>query len=74
MRIIDSLFHNFYIPPVIFAITQDEDGEEIRICVDGKQRLTSIVRFLNGLVRFQTFHRSRFGRNSFASLLQVACV
>jgi len=51
MEIIDSLYHNFYIPPVIFALMRDEDGEEVRICVDGKQRLTSIVKFLDGHVR-----------------------
>ena len=51
MEIIDSLFHNFYVPPVIFALMRDEDGEEVRVCVDGKQRLTSIVKFLDGHVR-----------------------
>ena len=50
MEIIDSLFHNFYVPPVIFAVMRDEDGEEVRVCVDGKQRLTSIVKFLDGHV------------------------
>jgi hypothetical protein len=50
MEIIHSLFHNFYVPPVIFAVMQDEDGEEVRVCVDGKQRLTSIVKFLDGHV------------------------
>lgn len=53
MEIIDSLFHNFYVPPVIFAVMQDEEGEEVRVCVDGKQRLTSIVKFLDGHVRLQ---------------------
>ncbi|KAG0706125.1 hypothetical protein DFH29DRAFT_980605 [Suillus ampliporus] len=48
--LIDSIFRNFYIPPVIFAVTKDEDGEVVRICVDGKQRLTSIQKFLDGLV------------------------
>jgi hypothetical protein len=51
MEIIDSLYHNFYVPPVIFAVMRDEDGEEVRVCVDGKQRLTSIVKFLDGQVR-----------------------
>ncbi|KAJ7904596.1 hypothetical protein B0H14DRAFT_2327946, partial [Mycena olivaceomarginata] len=46
--LIDSLFRNFYIPPVVFAVTQDEEGVPIRVCVDGKQRLTSIQRFLDG--------------------------
>src|SRR6267154_1081090 len=55
MEIIDSLFHNFYVPPVIFAVMRDEDGEEVRICVDGKQRLTSIVKFLDGHVRPSPF-------------------
>jgi hypothetical protein len=55
MEIIDSLYHNFYIPPVIFAVMRDEDGEEVRVCVDGKQRLTSIVKFLDGHVRPSPF-------------------
>ena len=51
MEIIDSLFHNFYVPPVIFALVKDEDGEDTRVCVDGKQRLTSIQKFFDGQVR-----------------------
>lgn len=46
--LIDSIFRNFYIPPVIFAVYKDEDGQEVRTCVDGKQRLTSIVKFIDG--------------------------
>jgi len=48
--LIDSVFRNFYIPPVIFACTIDEDGEPVRVCVDGKQRLTSIQKFLDGQI------------------------
>ena len=52
MAIIDSLFHNYYIPPVVFAISKDPiDGYETRLCVDGKQRLTSIQKFFDGHVR-----------------------
>lgn len=58
--IIDSLFRNYYIPPIIFgempvflslsqpaqifskAVSTAEDGSESRVCIDGKQRLTSI--------------------------------
>ena len=59
--LIDSLYHNFYVPPIIFgeyesslpnkriltsfhkpATTTREDGIEIRTCIDGKQRLTSM--------------------------------
>ena len=52
MAIIDSLFHNYYVPPVVFAIANDPiDGVETRLCVDGKQRLTSIQKFFDGQVR-----------------------
>jgi uncharacterized protein DUF262 len=51
MAIIDSLFHNYYVPPVVFAISKDPvDGYERRLCVDGKQRLTSIQKFFDGQV------------------------
>ncbi|KAI9059484.1 hypothetical protein FKP32DRAFT_1531854, partial [Trametes sanguinea] len=40
--LVDSLLRNFYIPPVIFAVKRHDDGVETRICIDGKQRLTSI--------------------------------
>ncbi|KDQ53547.1 hypothetical protein JAAARDRAFT_136960 [Jaapia argillacea MUCL 33604] len=45
--LIDSIFRNFWIPPIVFAIT-NQDGEEVRVCVDGKQRLTSIQKFIDG--------------------------
>ncbi|KAF9466669.1 hypothetical protein BDZ94DRAFT_127231 [Collybia nuda] len=52
--IIDSVFRNFYIPPVIFAVNSFEDGSETKTCIDGKQRLTSIHskngRFMDGLI------------------------
>ncbi|KAJ7129581.1 hypothetical protein C8R44DRAFT_872833 [Mycena epipterygia] len=50
--LIDSLFRNFWIPPVVFAVTMDDDGIPTRVCVDGKQRLTSIQRFLDGQLPF----------------------
>ncbi|KAH9938790.1 uncharacterized protein BXZ73DRAFT_44391 [Epithele typhae] len=42
--LIDSIFRNYYIPPVIFVVHSSDDGGERRTCVDGKQRLTSIHR------------------------------
>lgn len=60
--LIDSVFRNYYIPPIIFgqspvfplsshvsqilskAVSTSEDGSEARVCIDGKQRLTSIQR------------------------------
>jgi uncharacterized protein with ParB-like and HNH nuclease domain len=50
IKLIDSIFRNFYIPPVVFAVQKDDEGEEVRICVDGKQRLTSIQKFFDGHV------------------------
>ncbi|KAI0667549.1 hypothetical protein C8Q78DRAFT_982039, partial [Trametes maxima] len=46
--LIDSIFRNYYVPPVIFVVHIAEDGSERRTCVDGKQRLTSIYRFISG--------------------------
>jgi hypothetical protein len=43
--IIDSIFRNFYIPPVIFAVKVHDDGSETKTCIDGKQRLTSVHRY-----------------------------
>jgi len=48
--LIDSIFRNFYIPPIVFAVQQDDEGEEVRVCVDGKQRLTSIQKFFDGQI------------------------
>ncbi|KAF9442099.1 hypothetical protein P691DRAFT_638967, partial [Macrolepiota fuliginosa MF-IS2] len=48
--LIDSIFRNFYIPPVIFSVNAHDDGSENKICIDGKQRLTSIYRFMLGLI------------------------
>lgn len=50
MKVLDSIWRNYYVPPVVFAIFKDEDGEEVKRCVDGKQRLTSIQKFIDGQV------------------------
>ncbi|KAG8997185.1 hypothetical protein FRB95_005214 [Tulasnella sp. JGI-2019a] len=50
IKLIDSLLRNFYVPPVIFHKIQDEDGNEKRVCIDGKQRLTSIQKFMEGII------------------------
>ncbi|THU79356.1 hypothetical protein K435DRAFT_558726, partial [Dendrothele bispora CBS 962.96] len=46
--LIDSILRNFYIPPVIFAVNVADDGQETKTCIDGKQRLTSIYKFMDG--------------------------
>ncbi|KAG6869262.1 hypothetical protein C0993_000015 [Termitomyces sp. T159_Od127] len=37
--LIHSLFHNYYVPPIVFAVhpAEDDPNEEVRVCVDGKQ-------------------------------------
>ncbi|KAG8753032.1 hypothetical protein FRC12_011690 [Ceratobasidium sp. 428] len=49
-KLIDSILRNFYVPPILFCISEDSSGNQTRICIDGKQRLTSIRRFLDGLI------------------------
>ncbi|KAG2018750.1 hypothetical protein CC2G_008144 [Coprinopsis cinerea AmutBmut pab1-1] len=62
ISLIDSIYRNFYVPPVIFATKTHDDGSETKICIDGKQRLTSIRRFMDGLIprkspaRLQALH------------------
>ncbi|KAL2354570.1 hypothetical protein BJ546DRAFT_843645, partial [Cryomyces antarcticus] len=50
--LIDSLMENFYIPPIIFnrQEVKADDGtiRHKRVCVDGKQRLTSVSKFVRG--------------------------
>lgn len=50
IKLLDSLWRNYYVPPVVFAVYRDDEGEEVRSCVDGKQRLTSIQKFFDGQV------------------------
>ena len=46
---------NYYTPPLIFAVMTDPvTGNESRICIDGKQRCTSILDFIDGKIPFVT--------------------
>lgn len=54
IKLIDSLWKRYYVPPVIFNIQVTQfEGEDkpcfVRTCVDGKQRLTSIAKFMAGV-------------------------
>lgn len=48
--LIDSMLRNYYMPPIIFAVSTADDGSELRTCIDGKQRLTSIQRFMDAQI------------------------
>ncbi|KAG0185648.1 hypothetical protein DFQ28_009028 [Apophysomyces sp. BC1034] len=50
--LIDSVMNNFYIPPLVFANREDENGRMIRFCIDGKQRLTAIYKFMNNEIPY----------------------
>jgi hypothetical protein len=70
--LIDSLFRNYYVPPIIFAVRTDEDGEEIRLCVDGKQ-VSSLwwrnMRILINNVRLAAYINTNVLRRTGESLL-----
>lgn len=48
-QLIESIFRNYTVPQVVFAVRRDEDGEECRICVDGKQVCLAVNRFATEL-------------------------
>ena len=51
---------NYYVPPVIFALSVNEDGDERRVTIDGKQRCTSIMRFMDGEIPFKSPNGEKF--------------
>ncbi|KAI9099517.1 hypothetical protein DFS34DRAFT_75258 [Phlyctochytrium arcticum] len=54
-HLIDSLIKNYYVPPVIFSIRHDKsdpNAQPVRVAIDGKQRLTSIHRFIQGEIPY----------------------
>ncbi|KAL6153273.1 hypothetical protein ACJBU6_08426 [Exserohilum turcicum] len=53
--LIDSLMENYYIPPIILnkktsPVLNDGNPRDILVCVDGKQRLSSVQAFVKGIV------------------------
>ncbi|KAL0063774.1 hypothetical protein AAF712_009331 [Marasmius tenuissimus] len=53
-RLIDSLIKNIPIPPIIICVIHNESEKTARrICIDGKQRLTAIRRFMDGDLAYE---------------------
>ncbi|KAJ7274194.1 hypothetical protein C8J57DRAFT_1506303 [Mycena rebaudengoi] len=51
INIIDSIFRNFYIPPVIFAVKSLDDGTETKTCIDWKAAVNVDPQvFMDGLI------------------------
>jgi hypothetical protein len=48
--LIDSLIEEYYIPPIIFNLELAGDQIVRRVCVDGKQRLSSVHAFMEGKI------------------------
>ncbi|UZJ56423.1 hypothetical protein CBS101457_005743 [Exobasidium rhododendri] len=61
--VIDSIFRNCYVPPILFSIHVNKDSEgdmeETRICVDGKQRLSSIYAFMRNEIPIREPHSNK---------------
>ncbi|KAJ3764391.1 hypothetical protein EV360DRAFT_77494 [Lentinula raphanica] len=51
--LINSVYHNHFIPPILFAVSIGDDGSKHCTCIDGKQRLTSIQLFMDGLIPYR---------------------
>ena len=49
IALVGSLIQNYYVPPVLFHCSNTQ-GNLHRTCVDGKQRLSSVVAFLDGKI------------------------
>ncbi|KAK8844614.1 hypothetical protein IAR55_006461 [Kwoniella newhampshirensis] len=63
IALIQSLMLNYYIPPVVFAV-EEAEADKIRTCIDGKQRCTSILNFMDGKIPFISPHtKTRYWYN-----------
>ncbi|KAK7014108.1 hypothetical protein VNI00_019405 [Paramarasmius palmivorus] len=51
--LIDSILNNHSVSEIIFGVKKSK-GMEMRTCIDGKQRLTSIRRFMNGEIPYKS--------------------
>ena len=72
-KLIDSIFRNFYIPPLLFAQVEVAGQEDpILRCVDGKQRLMSLQKFFDGHVRVPQYP-SWTAYSQSEHLCQIAC-
>jgi hypothetical protein len=53
-QLVESIFKNYTVPQVVFAVRRDEDGES-RICVDGKQVCLFIEKLRNMYLKVRTY-------------------
>jgi hypothetical protein len=65
VHLIDSLFNNYYVPPLIFKVVSGlkpgtTERRRWRTCIDGKQRLTTIRKFFDGEIPYIDKKRQRW--------------
>ncbi|KAF2712739.1 hypothetical protein K504DRAFT_211324 [Pleomassaria siparia CBS 279.74] len=48
--LVNSLMESYYIPPIILSKHSEEGNRHTLVCVDGKQRLSSVQAFIKGLI------------------------
>ena len=65
IHLIDSLFNNYYVPPLIFKVVSGlkpgtTERRRWRTCIDGKQRLTTISKFFDGEIPYIDKKRQRW--------------
>ena len=65
VHLIDSLFNNYYVPPLIFKVISGvkegtNERRKWRTCIDGKQRLTTIRKFFDGEIPYVDKKRNKW--------------
>ena len=65
VHLIDSLFNNYYVPPLIFKVISGvkegtNERRKWRTCIDGKQRLTTIQKFFDGEIPYVDKKRNKW--------------
>lgn len=60
--LVDSLMENFYIPPIILnkKTPADKSKPVVHVCVDGKQRLSSVRAFVKGMIPCHDFRGEKW--------------
>lgn len=56
--LIDSLMRRMHVPPIVLSSRRNRQGDDVYVCIDGKQRMTSIREFKKGNLRV-TFGNSK---------------
>ncbi|CAB4384680.1 unnamed protein product [Rhizophagus irregularis] len=67
--LIDTIVEKYYIPPLIFSVHK-QNNNLVRVCIDGKQRLIAIKKFMNNEVAHMN---PRTGAKTFYNLSSDNC-